>query len=116
MAKVYEKADERILGNGDFVESVLKSAEEKMKNKYDLLARGLDLTDVAFRVAEAMGIEQDKVWVAGQEPGDCSGTESFMLLGGKKAGCNYDIACPPVGSISNSRGEICDSRGEARKG
>lgn len=65
-AKVFEKADERILGNGDFVESVLKSAEEKMKKKYDLLARGIELSDVAVRVAEVMGIEQDKVWAAGK--------------------------------------------------
>ncbi len=65
-AKVFEKADERILGNGDFVESVLKSAEEKMKKKYDLQARGIELTDVAVRVAEVTGIEQDKVWADGK--------------------------------------------------
>ena len=65
-AKVFEKADERILGNGDFVESVLKSAEEKMKKKYDLQSRGIELIDVAVIVAEVTGIEQDKVWADGK--------------------------------------------------
>ena len=65
-AKVFEKADERILGNGDFVESVLKSADEQMKKKYDLQARGYRITDIAVRVAEVLGIDQEKVWAAGR--------------------------------------------------
>jgi len=45
-SKVFEKGDERILGNGDFVESVLKSSKERMKKKYYLQAPGFGLTDV----------------------------------------------------------------------
>ena len=33
-AKIFEKADERILGDGDFVKKVLAAAEEKMKRRY----------------------------------------------------------------------------------
>jgi putative transposase len=33
-AKIYEKADERILGDGDFVQEVLARAEEKLKRRY----------------------------------------------------------------------------------
>ncbi len=65
-SKVYEKGDERILGNGDFVESVLKSAEEKLKKKYVLQARGFELTDVAVRVAGVLGIDEEKVWASGK--------------------------------------------------
>jgi hypothetical protein len=65
-SKVYEKGDERILGNGDFVESVLKSAEEKLKKKYDLQARGFELKDVVARVTEVTGIEEERVWAAGK--------------------------------------------------
>ena len=65
-AKVFEKGDERILGDGDFVERVLKSANEQMERKYDLRARGFSLTSVAVRVAEVLGVEQEKVWAAGR--------------------------------------------------
>ena len=65
-AKVFEKGDERILGDGDFVEKVLKSANEQMERKYDLRARGFSLTSVAVRVAEVLGVEQEKVWAAGR--------------------------------------------------
>ncbi|MBW1695231.1 MAG: transposase [Deltaproteobacteria bacterium] len=65
-AKVFEKADERILGDGEFVESVLKAANEAMERKYDLQARGFTLSKVASRVAEVMGIEQQTVWAAGR--------------------------------------------------
>ncbi|MFH1976832.1 MAG: hypothetical protein ABIJ52_14990 [Pseudomonadota bacterium] len=107
-AKVFEKADERILGNGDFVQSVLKSADEQMKKKYDLKARGYSLTDVAVRVSYVLGIEQDKIWTAGKNRDICSGTKSFMLLGGQRAWCNDDTACPPAGSIGNRSRESCN--------
>ncbi|MDQ1331443.1 MAG: REP-associated tyrosine transposase [Thermodesulfobacteriota bacterium] len=65
-AKVFERGDERILGNGDFVESVLKSSDERMKGKYDLQARGYSLNDVAIRVAGVLGVDEEKVWAAGK--------------------------------------------------
>ena len=51
-AKIFEKADERILGDGDFVEKVLAVAEEKMKRRYALQANGVNLEILAERVAE----------------------------------------------------------------
>ena len=65
-SRVFEKGDERILGNGDFVERVLKSSEERMKKKYYLQSKGFGLTDVADRVAEVLGIEQNKIWSVGR--------------------------------------------------
>ena len=65
-AKVFEKGDERILGNGDFVESVLRAANEQMERKYDLQARGFNVTKVASRVVEVLGVDQEKFWAAGR--------------------------------------------------
>jgi len=65
-SKVFEKGDERILGDGAFVESVLKSSKERMKKKYYLQARGFGLTDVAVRVAGVLGVDQEKIWAAGK--------------------------------------------------
>jgi hypothetical protein len=40
--KVYQKGDERILGDGDFVEEVLRRADEQMERTSRLTAQGVD--------------------------------------------------------------------------
>ncbi len=62
------KGDERILGDSDFVENVLKSAEEELELKYDLKARGYDFYRVARRVAEVMAMEIEQVTAFGKSP------------------------------------------------
>jgi len=42
-ARIYEKSDERILGDGDFVEEVLSAAREHMEKRYRLAAESYDL-------------------------------------------------------------------------
>ena len=42
-AKMFEKSDERILGDGDFVDQVLSAAEERMERKTLLKSKGYDL-------------------------------------------------------------------------
>jgi REP element-mobilizing transposase RayT len=64
--KVFTKGDERILGDGDFVETVLKAASEAKEKKYELQARGFSLSKVADRVAEVLGVEQEVVWAFGR--------------------------------------------------
>ena len=46
-AKVLQKGDERILGDGDFVERVLAEAKEAYEKKHRLMATGLDLDYLA---------------------------------------------------------------------
>lgn len=65
--KVFEKSDERILGNGDFVETVLAVSKEQMKRKYHLRAKGFDFETVAKRVSELMHIDQSEIFLPGKE-------------------------------------------------
>jgi putative transposase len=65
-AKIYQKGDERILGDGNFVENILNAANEKMKKKYALKAQGYDLDMVARRVEDSLHIECDRVWAPGK--------------------------------------------------
>ena len=51
--------DERILGSTDFVESVLKHAEEEYEKKTMALARGLDLDGLISMVLKNFKIERD---------------------------------------------------------
>ncbi|MFC1896201.1 transposase [Thermodesulfobacteriota bacterium] len=62
------KGDERILGDSDFVENVLRSAEEGLEQKYDLKARGYDFNRVVERVAEVMSMAIEEVTAFGKSP------------------------------------------------
>ena len=63
-----QKGDERILGDGEFVEKVLAQAKEAFERKYRLKAKGIDIDKVAARVAEIVGIDPAEVWAAGKQP------------------------------------------------
>jgi chromosomal replication initiation ATPase DnaA len=61
------KGDERILGDSDYVAEVLRAANESLKRKYQLKAQGLDVDQVAERVAELLGLPVESVWAAGKQ-------------------------------------------------
>jgi REP element-mobilizing transposase RayT len=60
------KGDERILGDSDFVENVLKTAKEAFEEKYELKAHGYDFNWVVSRVAESMGMVPEEVTAFGK--------------------------------------------------
>jgi REP element-mobilizing transposase RayT/lambda repressor-like predicted transcriptional regulator len=64
--KVYQRNDERILGDGDFVERVLASAEEVVEKRYALRSAGFDVERVALRVSEALGVRPEEIWAKGK--------------------------------------------------
>ena len=82
--KVYQRNDERILGDGEFVGRLLASAEEAMERRYALRARGIDLGFIASRVSQVLGVKLDEVWAEREISAGCRGTESFVLLGGEE--------------------------------
>jgi len=67
-ADTHLKSDERILGDSDFVEEVLKKAQEKREGKYQLEAEGYGIDQVAERVAVLLGVECEQVWKKGKHP------------------------------------------------
>jgi hypothetical protein len=62
------KGDERILGDSDFVETVLKTAGEALAEKYDLKVRGYDFDRLVARVAEVLRLSPDQVTALGKSP------------------------------------------------
>ena len=57
-----------MLGDSDFVENVLKTAQEELEQKNDLKNKGYDLDRVAQRVAELMSLEIEQVTAFGKSP------------------------------------------------
>jgi len=64
--KVYQRNDERILGDGEFVGSVLAAAEEAMEKRYTLRARGVNLAFIASRVSRVLRVKPEEVWAKGK--------------------------------------------------
>jgi len=62
------KGDERILGDGDFVESVLKAAQESLERKYELKSQGYGFDWLVKRVAKIMKLDPDAILSPGKYP------------------------------------------------
>lgn len=65
-AKVFVKGDERILGEGDFVEQMLQKSGEAFERKSLLKSQGWDLDKLAAYVANLLEIDISVVWSAGK--------------------------------------------------
>ncbi|MBI5591986.1 MAG: transposase [Deltaproteobacteria bacterium] len=60
-AGIFQKNDERILGDGEFVEKVLSFANEKMERSYRLQVQGVDFQVAIRRAGELTGIDPDAI-------------------------------------------------------
>jgi putative transposase len=116
--KVYQRSDERILGDGDFVGSVLAAAEEAMEQRYLLRARGYDLAKVALRVSEVLGTGPKAVWRKGKYRDAVEARSLFCYWAVRELGTpmsllarEFGISIPAV-SKSVARGRtIADAKG-----
>ena len=63
----YVMSDERILGESEFVSSVLSQAKEQYERRYELKRRGYDLNRITDRVVEIFGLEKVDLTVKSQK-------------------------------------------------
>ena len=68
MGQGHVMSDERILGDSEFVDSVLSQAEEKYERHYELKRQGYDLDRIAEKVAEIYGMETREIMSKGKQP------------------------------------------------
>ncbi len=67
-AKEHIKGDERILGNGDFVQDVLNGCRQQFERRYHHQAKGHDLDWLTCQVATLLDLERDVVARPGRYP------------------------------------------------
>ena len=65
-AKVFVKGDERILGEGTFVEQMLQEAGEAFEKKSRLKTQGWDIDKLAAHVARILDMDISEVWSEGK--------------------------------------------------
>jgi REP element-mobilizing transposase RayT len=61
------KGDERILGDSDFVESVLAIQREHLERRYAFQAQGFDFKSVVTRVVDILGLEAETITAPGKQ-------------------------------------------------
>jgi hypothetical protein len=62
------KSDERILGDSDFVQSVLSHQNEQLEARYLLKAQGYDFGYALARVVQLSGVEAEHILRASKQP------------------------------------------------
>ncbi len=65
-ANIHLKSDERVLADSDFVERILKAADESLERKYQLKSQGYDIDNLADRVAEIFAIKPEEIFQPGK--------------------------------------------------
>jgi len=63
----YQRSDERILGDSDFVSGVLDKTKESLTKSQKLKSKGMDVDKIAIRVSGLMGLAVEDVWAVGKQ-------------------------------------------------
>ena len=105
------KSDERILGDGDFVERVLSAADEQLERKYRFKSKGYDLHNLTLRVADIFSIKPSEVLKPGKQPDRVKARSLLCFWAVRELGYTMaelalkaDLSQPAI-SISVRRGE-----------
>jgi putative transposase len=62
------KSDERVLGDSDFVQSVLSAQDEPLETRYLLQSQRYDFRFVLSRVAQLTGLRNEQILKPGKQP------------------------------------------------
>ena len=110
-ANIHLKSDERVLGDSDFVENVLKAADESLERKYQLKSQGYDIDKLADRVSEIFTIRPEEIFQPGKQPVKVKARSLFCYWAVRELGFTMADLAPklnisqPAVSISAQRGE-----------
>ena len=64
---LYQRSDERILGDSDFVSRVLEKTKESLTKSQKLKSKGMDVDKIAAQVSRLLGIAVEDVWAIGKQ-------------------------------------------------
>jgi chromosomal replication initiation ATPase DnaA len=65
---IHIKSDERILGDSDFVESILEEQNERLEQRYFLQMQGYDVDKIVERVAKLFELKPEEVLSSSKQP------------------------------------------------
>lgn len=110
-AGVFQKSDERILGDGAFVESVLSEADENLARHYGWQARGVTLDHLQRAVAVMTAISQEELVGASKRRSVVRARSLFCYWAVQEFGCTMTVVSRhlkislPTVSVAFQKGE-----------
>lgn len=105
------KGDERILGDSDFVQSVLKECQEKLDRRYQLQEKGYSLKTLSEKVGNLFALEPSQLLKPTKSPKIVKARSLMCYLAVRELGMTATSLAKEVGltqpaiSISVKRGE-----------
>lgn len=112
------KGDERILGDGDFVETVLKEARESLMRKYAFEAQGYDFDWLVKHVAKLLNIEPKDVLTRGKYKQSVKARSLLCYWGTRELGMTtielakkLNLAQPTISQSAMRGREIAEGEG-----
>jgi REP element-mobilizing transposase RayT len=111
-------SDERILGDSDFVDSMITQSEENYERRHRLKQQGYDLEGISERVAEVLEIEPDEVFSKGRQEKKVKARSLLCYWSSRELGISHtSLARRLEMSISNiglsvERGELIAREGK----
>ena len=110
-------SDERILGDSNFVNSIISLTDEQFERKHNIKRQGFDLPRVAKRVAEVLRIEPDEVLSKGRQSKRVKSRSLFCFWASRELGISHtelakklEMSVAGIG-CSVERGEIIAKEG-----
>ena len=109
-AGIFEKSDERILGDGDFVETVLKAAKESMEARYALAAKGVVIENIIQTVSKLLSIQPQELIGVSKERNIVKGRALVSYWSTRELGMTMVEVASYLG-ISASTASVATKRG-----
>jgi len=85
-AKEYHRSDERVLGDGEFVNTIISAAEENIRRKEKLINEGWDYKKVELKVSELFGINAKEIYNRSRLNNVSKARKVFMYFMNKQLG------------------------------
>lgn len=115
-AKAYQKGDERILGDGDFVEEVLRQVGEKLERKLQLTAEGVGFDRVVARIAGLLELSAAEVLASSKKRQIVTARSLLCFWGAGELGLSQawlarrlGISQPAVSSAVERGGKVAEA-------
>jgi len=99
---LHQKSDERILGDGDFVETVLAAAEEQMESRMRYRRQGLTFESLVERLASRLDLSPREILAAGKQPQRVKARSLLCYWAVKKLGMTTTSVSRKIGMTQSA--------------
>jgi len=104
----HRRSDERILGDPQFVERVLKAADEKLEKRERLIRAGWDLEKLVNRVCSQFSVSRDDLRRKGRKNKISNAKSLIAYLGCKELGVNKTEIAKVLGATKQAVGRAVE--------